>query len=291
VEEQERQLKLVQYIASVLDQLPQQGTPERLALFAQRTSGDPHALDPDRAAGRLLLLALSDLANGREEGSASLTKSPQDRAQALRLYNNSGLLVDMISSSVAVFNLAEAVFLDGTPDPLVQAAGKRVLLLPMRQLLEWKRVVPASATIYAFENPQVFEEVVAALGSVATLPTLVCTSGWPSAAALTLLQQLLEESPDNSMYYSGDFDLKGLQIAAYLGARYPGRCHPWHFDQAAYEVALKADGVEARASELSMLNALPEVFTSLVAIMQQKQKWAFQEGIVDLLVEDIRAWG
>jgi uncharacterized protein (TIGR02679 family) len=291
VHEQERQLKLVHYIANVLDQLPQQGTPERLALFAQRTSGDPHALDPDRVAGRLLLLALSDLANGREEASSSQTNSPQDRAQELRLYHNSGLLVDMISSSVAVFNLAEAVNIDGTPDPLVQAAGKRVLLLPMRQLLEWKGVVPASATIYAFENPQVFEEVVAALGSVVALPTLVCTSGWPSVAALTLLQQILDESPDSSVYYSGDFDLKGLQIAAYLGAHYPGRCHPWHFDPASYEVALKADGVEARASELSMLNALPEVFTSLVTRMQEKQKWAFQEGVVDLLVEDIRAWG
>ncbi len=287
-EEQERQLNLVRYIASVLDQLPEPGAPERLALFAQRTSGDPHMLDPDRAAGRLLLLALSDLANGREEDSSPLTKPPQDRAQELRLYNDSGLLVDMISSNVAVFNLASALYYDGTPDPFVQAAGKRVLLLPMRQLLEWKRLVPASTTIYVFENPQVFEEAVAALGSVTALPTLVCTSGWPSAAALTLLQQLLEESPDNRLYYNGDFDLKGLQIAAYLGARYPGRCHPWHFDPASYEVALKADGIGARASELNMLNALPEVFNSLVTRMQEKQKWAFQEGIVDLLVRDVR---
>lgn len=287
-DEQERQLILVRYIASALDQLPGPGAPERLALFAQRTSGDPHVLDPDRAAGRLLLLALSDLANDKEESSYSLARSPQDRAQALRLYGGAGLLVDMISSNVAVCNLVEAIYLNGMPDPLVQAAGKRVLLLPLRQLLEWKHLVPASATIYVFENPQVFEEVVAALGSVAAFPTLVCTSGWPSSAALTLLQQLLEESPDNRLYYSGDFDLKGLQIAAYLGARYPGRCHPWHFDPASYEIALKADGIEAHAIELSMLNALPEVFKSLVTSMQEKQRWAFQEGIVDLLVRDLR---
>jgi uncharacterized protein (TIGR02679 family) len=290
-EEQERQLKLVRYIASVLDILPKPDAPERLALFAQRTSGDPHALDPGRAAGRLLLLALSDLANGREEGSSSFTKSPQDRAQALRLYNTSGLLVDTISSSVAAFNLAGAMYHNGTPDPLLRAAGKRVLLLPMRQLLEWKRLVPASPTIYVFENPQVFEEIIAALGSATALPTLVCTSGWPSTAALTLLDRLLEESPVNCLRYSGDFDLKGLQIAAYLGARYPGRCHPWRFDTASYELALKADGIEACASELSMLNTLPEVFKSLVPVMQEKQKWAFQEGIVDLLVRDVRASG
>ena len=139
-----------------------------------------------------------------------------------------------------------------------------------------------------FENPQVFEEAIAALDSTSSLPTLVCTSGWPSAATLRLLDQLLEESPDNCLYYSGDFDLKGLQIATYLAERYPGRCHPWHFDATSYEVALKADGIEVRASELRMLNALPEVFKPLVTRMQEKQKWAFQEGIVELLVNDLR---
>src|SRR5205085_2491428 len=55
--EQERQLQQVRYVAHLLDQLPKPEAPERLALFAQRTSGDPHMLDADRAAGRLFLLA------------------------------------------------------------------------------------------------------------------------------------------------------------------------------------------------------------------------------------------
>jgi len=291
VEEQERQLKLVRYVANVLDQLPEPGAPERLALFAQRTCGDPHALDPNLAAGRLLLLALNDLAQGLGESSSQLTKTPQDREQELRLYKDAGLLVDTVSSSVAAFNLANAIYHNDTSDPLVQAAGKRVLLLPMRQLLEWKRLTPSSTRIYVFENPQVFEEAIAALESAGTLPTMVCTSGWPSAAALRLLDQLLEASPDNCLYYSGDFDLKGLQIATYLATRYPGRCHPWHFDEYSYEVALKADGIEVRASELSMLNVLPEIFKSLITRMQEKQKWAFQEGIVELLVKDLQDSG
>ncbi len=286
VEEQERQLQVVRYVASALDQLPGPGAPERLALFAQRTSGDPHALDADRAAGRLFLLALHDL--DQQEVSSPTSTSPRDRAQELYLYRGAGLLVDMISSSVAVFNLVGAVYHDGTPDPLIQAAGQRVLLLALRQLLEWKCVQPASEEIYVFENPQVFEEVVAKLGAGESLPTLVCTSGWPSAAALRLLDRFLEESPGNCLHYSGDFDLKGLQIAAYLAARYAGRCYPWRFDPGSYELALQADGVEARTSELHMLNALPDIFAPLVTLMQEKRKWAYQEGIVDLLVGDVR---
>src|SRR5215467_15111578 len=41
LQEQRRLVESVRYVADILDQLPRIGTPERLALFAQRTSGDP----------------------------------------------------------------------------------------------------------------------------------------------------------------------------------------------------------------------------------------------------------
>ncbi len=237
--EQERQLQQVRYVAHLLDQLPKPEAPERLALFAQRTSGDPHMLDADRATGRLFLLALHDLTKDREDS----TLSPQDRAQELRLYRDAGLLVDTISSSVAVFNLVGATYRDGTPDQLLQAAGRRVLLLPLRQLLDWQSAAPTQAAIYVVENPQVFEEVIA----------------WP----------------------------EGLQIAAYLMARYPDRCHLWHFDVDSYLSALQSDGIHASASELDLLDTLPSDFAPLAAAMQEKGKWAYQEGIAHLLTDDI----
>jgi hypothetical protein len=36
------------------------------------------------------------------------------------------------------------------------------------------------------------------------------------------------------------------------------------------------------------LNGLPGAFGSLVASMQEQKKWAYQEGIVDLLTEDVK---
>ena len=120
-------------------------------------------------------------------------------------------------------------------------------------------------------------------------PTLVCTSGWPSTAAIKLLQMFVDQSPDNRLYYSGDFDLKGLQIAASLMARYAGRCYPWRFDAESYAVALHAGGVAANRVELAGLSTLPEVFASLVGVMQEKGLWAYQEGIAQLLTEDVKA--
>jgi uncharacterized protein (TIGR02679 family) len=312
-EEQERQLGQIRYIARLLDQLPSPDAPERLALFAQRTSGDPHTLDPGRATGRLFLLALADLTRMQQQGHGegrdlygkqtedigealpdvdmlSIPVTPQDRTQELRLYSNGGLLVDTISSNVAVFNLGGATYRDSTPDPLPQVAGERVLLLPLRQLLEWQSAVPKQADIYVVENPQVFEELIAGLGFDRALPTLVCTSGWPSVAALRLLDLLLAASPNHCLHYSGDFDIKGVQIAAALMTRYAGRCYPWHFDSGSYEVALQADGVPARPGELDMLSRLPRDFAPLVAMMQEKKVWAYQEGITQLLIDDVRKY-
>jgi len=274
-EDQEHQLSTIRYIASILDRLPGATAPQRLALFAQSTSGNPHMLDPNTSAGRLLLLALSDLS-----GASS---PPQERAQELRLYTDVGLLVDTISSYVAVFNLESATYQNGSPDPLLQAAGRRVLLLPQRQLLEWSSLRPSGAAIYVIENPQVFEEVIAGLQETEACPTLICTAGWPSTAALTVLDMLLASSPDHHFYYSGDFDLKGLQIAAYLLARYSERCHPWHLDSSSYGIALQAGGVTAPINDLKQLNTLPSVFARLVASIQEQKQWAYQEGITHLL--------
>ena len=292
-DEQARQLATIGYIVALLNQLPDPASPERLALFAQRTSGDPHSLDPGRPAGRLFLQALSDLAG---ENSAL---PGQGRVQELHLYQSVGLLVDTISSNVAAFHLAGATNVDGSPDPLIAAAGARILLLPLCQLLQWQAISSATSDIYVIENPQVFEEVIASLphlqdGNSTDItqrqvlpPTIICTSGWPSVAALTLLDLLLSATPVNRLHYSGDFDVKGLQIAAYLMERYPGRCFPWHIDAEAYTLAMQADGIPARQRELEILAALPAAFSSLAKTMQAQGKWAYQEGIAQLLITDV----
>ena len=293
-DEQEQQIRNIQRVAYALNELPSPPHPERLALFAQRISGDPHALDTDTGAGRLFLFALNDLADSRGkepqdkvDAEEMAMRPSQNRMQELRLYAEFGLRVDTISSSVAVFNLAEAIGSTHKTDQLPYAAGKRVLLLPLRQIMEWHSVVPATNRVYVCENPQVFEEVVEHCKDQSSCPTVVCTSGWPSVAALMLLDLLLAQSSENMLYYSGDFDGKGLQIATYLMTRYPERCHPWHFDSTAYAVALRNGGISASPNELAMLSTLPTVFAELVNKMQERGMWAYQEGITSLLVADL----
>ncbi|GER86492.1 hypothetical protein KDW_06540 [Dictyobacter vulcani] len=283
-EEQQRQLASIQTVLLALNRLPEATSPQRLAIFAQNITGDPHCLDGGRPAGRLLLMALNDLTE------PPLDAAFQGRAMELQLYHNAHLLVDTISSAVAVFNLAHAVDLDGKSDPLLEAAGARILLLPLAQLLRWQRITPTAPAIYLIENPQVFEEVVANLSNSpdSSTPTIICTSGWPGMAVMKLLDLLAQDSADHHFYYSGDFDLKGLQIAAYLQDAYPQHCRFWHFDPQAYAMALGAgEGIVASSDELQQLQSSVERFGPLVEQMQMTGRWAYQEGIVSLLISDV----
>ncbi|GCE17144.1 TIGR02679 family protein [Dictyobacter kobayashii] len=282
-EEQQRQLASIQTVLLALNRLPEATSPQRLAIFAQRLTGDPHCLDVGRPAGRLFLMALNDLTD------PPLDAAFQGRAMELQLYHNAHLLVDTISSSVAVFNLAHAVDLDDKSDPLLEAAGARILLLPLAQLLRWRRITPTAPTIYLIENPQVFEEVVANLADSpeSRAPTVICTSGWPGMAVMKLLTLLAQDASDRHFYYSGDFDLKGLQIASYLQDAYPQHCRFWHFDPQDYAMALgTGEGIVASSDELQQLQLLSERFGSLIEQMRMIGRWAYQEGIVSLLISD-----
>lgn len=312
-QEQKRLLEDVRLVADALNELPAPHSFERLAHFAQRISGDPHYFDVGTAGGRLFFYALSDLAElensaGTEQEARrdaddaldSQTGKGQSAAverQRLLVYYDAGLLLDTVSSTVAVYNLAGAEDSTDERDALIEAAGGRIVVLPLRQLLTWRKVWALANKIYVFENPQVFEMAVDRMMDLTRekedesegpqWPTLVCTAGWPSTAAIRLLTLLVETSEQAQLYYSGDFDGQGLRIAAHLLARYPERCRLWRFEPEAYAAALHSRSAALSEQEMAGLRGLPEAFALLVSAMSEQGKKGYQEGIAHILIEDI----
>lgn len=305
---QEQLLQSLQLVVHALDQLPPSPSFQSLSHFALDISGDPHFFDANTASGRLFLSALADLHD--LEVSENAVRRSQKEMLAMEtylveqdhwrhlLYYEAGLLVDTVSSTVAVFHLKYAQEHSGQTDALIAHAGERVLVLPLKQLLGWKKILPSSAQVYVFENPQVFEVIIDELlklyntprvSKPETLPTLICTSGWPSVASIRFLNLLTHSFSDVQLYYSGDFDIQGLRIARYLLARYPQQCILWRFDPSSYLTALHHRGVLFETNEVTSILSLPEAFSALVQQMQQKRKKAYQEGITSLLLEDIQS--
>lgn len=205
----------------------------RLPVLAAAVSGDAHALDRNRACGRLFLSCLLDLAAVSE--AAEEEGSEEDGAATLRLrdvYRRFGILDDDLSSVVRFYIPDDNC--DSLPLPTVWSLRE----------VEASSSMHSFTAIYAVENPAVFSTVLDALQAGLPAgpgrPALVCTSGPASAAAIRWLRRCLEGSgPAVNLYYSGDFDVNGLAMGQTLANLFPDRFRPWRFCSTDYHSAVQ----------------------------------------------------
>lgn len=288
--EQEKLLETIHMVNVALAHLPAPHGFKRLALFATEITGNPHYFDANAPGGRLLFYALNDLA---DQTTFSTHEDTHGHNQRHLLYYDVGLLLDTLSSTVAAFQLGDATCINGQHDPFLTAAGGRPLVLPLRQLLSWQAVHPASSHVYILENPQVFETLIDAFELSDNLkhgprpPTLICTAGWPSTAAIHLLTLLTTTHAQTRLFYNGDFDVQGLRIAAHLLARFPHHCQLWRYTPSDYALTLHSHSPQLNSQEQAELQTLPEPFQSLATAMLALGKKGYQEGISSLLLQDI----
>lgn len=200
----------------------QDGKRLRLAVLSAQATGDPHALDGGSLCGRLFLYALALLAgrpfpSGAEERDA--------------LYFQNGILCDSISSCVAQVGLLLGTAEGEHPAYRAFRLRQEACTLTLSGVSRLAKAQSPSGRAYLVENEGVFCQLCDRAGRFHS--PLVCTSGQPSVAALRLLELLAASG--TALFYSGDFDGKGLSIAALLAARWPGNVHLWHFSPEDYD--------------------------------------------------------
>ncbi|MBE3590061.1 MAG: TIGR02679 family protein [Firmicutes bacterium] len=305
--------RALRHCALALVRLPGTGGGVPLPVFAQRITGNPHAFDAGTLAGRLLetalatLLAPSGASPGTPGQPAPAAGDALDGAREASLVA-AGLLRDDVSSLVLCYGLAEAVTGDGRPVAAVEAArrDRAVVAWPLREVRRWSTAGARGHRVFIVENPSVFSLIVERLRTLDTPdassgedtgpPTIICTSGQPSAAATRLLDLLA--AADCALHYSGDFDPQGLSIAAGLRARYGDRFTPWRMDSASYRLALERAGLPGEEcdpytllddEDEGLLERLRPAFPDVVAEMLKERRKAYQEGLVEELAEDVAA--
>jgi uncharacterized protein (TIGR02679 family) len=219
---------------AVLRALPAGGIP--LAALANDLLDNPHALDRGRRLAAIVLDAVA-LA-----GSIPLAG---DAASARQLWESVGVAPDPLSSTVLVVGLGVEA-----PPPLgpwlraTRAVGEPVVLT-LAQLRRWP--VPALAVgkrAYVVENPSLVAEA-ARLGWAG--PPIVCSSGRPTVAVVTLVRQLAAAGAE--VLQHADFDATGLAITGWLAAR--AATTPWRMSSADYLAAA------SRRSGQATLETLP----------------------------------
>ncbi len=237
-------LAFVGMVGKALGLLEQQ--PLRASVLGARLAGDAHFFDADRLPGQVLQAAVESL-------------------------GLVGPLRDGVSSTVLCAGVLG--------DTWLEAGLGRALCLAWREVNTLGLLKACGNRVWVVENPSVFEGLLEAVGSVATL---VCTEGQPSAAAWALLDRLASGA---TLWVSCDFDLGGLRIAGGIKRRYPHAFNPWRFDRRTY--------LEALSQHPSLpLNQpdLPHDFPDLQETMQHQARALQQELILPWLIQDLRDW-
>lgn len=276
---------------------------ERLPLFATRITSDPHGFDPDTEQGRLLVSALDVLrqlesrngvspgvpeADTPESGSAPALETALSQAEALtELLYDFGLWRDDLLNFVTCTGIAASDHC-GIQLPVWEEANRRqhVLNVPLREIVKIETArSKAGHRVYMVENPGVFSTLLDRCDCEnIAYPPLVCAHGQFKLSALLLLDKLVEAGME--VLYAGDFDPEGLQMAERLLKRYPGKVIPWRFTVADYQRAGPCKTFAPRRQKLLEGINSPELAAVKQEILQRGLA-AYQEGIVDLLWEDI----
>lgn len=251
---------------------------ERLSLFAQRTSGNPHFFDSNQITGRLLSYCMYVDQQLKGHPISRLPKTTEELNELLSRY---GLMRDDLWSFVTCRGLL-ASWEKGI-HPVWQAAvdTDTVLNVPIKELLKLNRIWPHKGKkVWIIENSSVCSTL---MDEVPNAP-IICTHGQFRVASWILLDKLVES--ECQLYYSGDLDPEGISIAQRLKDHYDNRVTIWRMNVDSYEISISDEDISSRLSKLELINSVDLV--DVVKVLKESKKAGYQEGIVNLLVQDIK---
>ncbi len=267
------QLSLLQACRS-LDQLERhpQGA-IRLAVLSAQATSDPHALDSGTLCGKLFLYLLSFRSN---------LAFPENAEQRDSLYYENGILCDSISSLVTQVGLVLDVEAGEHPAYRLLRQRHEMSTLSLASLSGLSGAHSSSGRAYIVENEMVFAQLCDQAARFHS--PLICTSGQPSVAALRLLDLLAVS--DTELFYSGDFDGKGLSIAAQLCARYPTLLRPWHMAPEDYGLC-RSDVLLSEASRALLQGCARTALEPSAEAVRKYDRAGYQELLIPLLETDL----
>lgn len=247
----------------------------RLAVLGAEVTKNPHCFDRQNAAGRLLISALSYLY--REE-------EPVAQEDILALYYKARIAPDDISSYTTCYGIH---FYEGDREHeayrhFVEKGEKYVLTLS--NLSKLTGAYSKRKKVFIIENQMVFSQVCDEM--VGEEYSVVCTSGQLKTASLFLIDLLLKS--ECKLYYCGDIDPEGIEIADRVLARGSRQILPWRMTTQDYYRSISNEMLTDK--RLNRLNKIANAqLRELAELLKVEKKAGYQEHLIDLMVEDIKA--
>ena len=246
---------------------------ESLAIFSARHTKDPHFFDKDSIYGKLLINALV------YKDSQGVNKNEINNIDKLnKLYYRFGLLKDEISNSTCIYKLTGE--LEGNRIDFLNMINEPFnISLSNIQKLDY--IICKNNRVFIFENPAVFQSIIQ---DTDIDESIICTSGQLNLSSYMLLNKIKNL---DKIYYAGDFDPEGLQIADKLKDLYKDKVEFMLYDEKYYEKIISDKELDLkRISKLKSIkdNDLKDISNYLM----KYKKAAYQELLIDEYKQYIR---
>lgn len=264
----------IKIIIDAINNLPYiYGNYENLSVFSARISKDSHYFDSGIWTGNLLIKGVSYIL-GLEE--------PNNIEDLNELYFKVGLFKDVVSNHTTIYGLKAYIEnkLSKGEYNEVKAVNAFIewgepLQISLSNLLKIDFLEPISEEIYIFENPAVVAELIS---KGVNNKSLICTSGQLNLSSHMLLNKL---KGYKKIYYAGDFDIRGIEIAFKLKEKLKDKLEFLLYKKE-YYFRIKGNN-EIDHSKIKQLEKykIPDLI-EIIESLEKEKKVGYQE----LLIED-----
>lgn len=244
-----------------------------LAVFSAAISGNPHYFDRGTTAAQLLTHAVCFWKK---------YDFPNNAYEWREYMQDVGIVSDNIASMVHAFGvqLETKEGLHHAYEAFIQR--REPYVLTVENLKPITGVKAKNNVVYIVENEMVFLHLIE--NARKRDISLLCTSGQLRVAAFQLLDLLVKN--DVVIYYSGDLDPEGMDIADRLWQRYGDMVHMWRMDVEDYSKAISQELLSKQ--QLSKLVHLKNpILKNTAELVRKKKRAGYQENLLEKLLGDI----
>lgn len=258
------------WVLRALEYLPAE-KPIRISFFASKVTGNPHAFDigsdTDRA-GNLLISILQLLGDSHMSVNTAEDKN--------ELFESFGLVPDDILNQVSITGLE---FYDKDSQQITLRSV--ITNMPLKEVIRASSVKSITRKAYVVENSGVFSTL---CDNICPGTVLLCTHGQVKLAGLLIMDKLVNFGFE--IYYAGDFDPEGLQIAQKLKLRYGGHLKLWRYCVSDYEKTNPQKTLShARLKKLASITT--DGLTEVARAIQSEGRAGYQEELAEKYLGDL----
>ena len=258
-------LKAVNYLSNLDERI-------KIAILGAEIAKSPHYFDRGSIAGNFLIYLLCLLFDIEE------TKGAEN---ILEVYYKANIEVDSVSNYVACFGIRLYTKLEehGAYSEFIKNSEE--YLVTLSNLSKIVKADSDNKKVFIVENQMVFSYLCECFKNRNV--SILCTSGQLKTAALILIDMLCEAGC--KIYYSGDFDPEGIEIAEKLIQR-DKNIVPWCFSKENYKISISENIIsDERLKKLDKIENT--YFKELIEEIKIEKKAGYQELLLDKMVKDI----